>query len=121
MMHGNINIKCTMLSLYICFYVIVSFGKSKKSYRAKSGKYGGCEMIVIFFVAKNSHSDRVECLVLVDNPMLGFTVQVILPHLQQMLKDVVVMSVYSSSLWRNFKMRGFVNVGKTVSVLFTFE
>jgi len=51
-----------LLSLYLCFYVIVSFGESKKSYGAKSGEFGGCKMIVIF---------------LVQNPILGFTVQVI--------------------------------------------
>jgi hypothetical protein len=66
-----------LLSLYVYFYVIVSFGKSKKSYRAKSGVYGGCKIIVIFFVAKNSRTGKVECIVMVENPILGFTVQVI--------------------------------------------
>lgn len=56
----------------------MSFGESKKSYGAKSCEYGGCKMMVIFFVAKNSHTGRVECIVLVENPILGFNVQVVL-------------------------------------------
>ena len=45
-----------------------------------------------------------------------------LPHLWQMLKDVIVaMLVYSLSLWKNFVMHGFMNVERTVSVLCTFE
>jgi hypothetical protein len=49
----------------------VSCGKSEKSYRAKSAEYGGCEIMVIFFVAKNSHTGKVECIVLVENPILS--------------------------------------------------
>jgi hypothetical protein len=34
-------------------------------------------MIIIFFVAKKSHTGKVECIVLVKNAVLGFTAQVI--------------------------------------------
>ena len=34
-------------------------------------------MMVIFFVAKNSHKGKVQCIVLVQNPILELTVQVI--------------------------------------------
>ena len=80
-------------------------------------------MIVIFFVAKNSHTGKVACIVLVQNPILPFIVHVIFAtfaadaegcHCSEML-------VNSFSLWKNFIMHRFMNVEKTVSVLFAYE
>ena len=73
---GIVNCQCFNFSFissidtkHFPFIAVFSFGKRKKSAAAKSGQYGGWNMITVLFLPENSRTSIVSwCFIMVQNP-----------------------------------------------------